>query len=53
MCIILYFAIGYIFWIGFESEKLKSLYWYLERLKVIVWRPQPWSRYANAALKPR
>jgi len=42
----------YSFWIGFESEKLKSLYWYSiwKRLKVTIRGPLRWSRYANTTL---
>jgi len=32
----LYFVTGYTFWIGFESEKVESLYWYLEKTQVTV-----------------
>ena len=42
----------YSFWIGYESEKLKSLYWYSiwKRLKVTIWGPLRWSPYANTTL---
>ena len=47
-----HYILQYNFWIGFESEKLKSLYWYSmsKRRKVTVWGRLPLSRYANTVL---
>jgi len=46
----LHYILQYSFWIGFESEKVESLYWYLEKTQVTVWDPLPGSQYSNIAL---
>jgi len=32
----LHYILQYSFWIGFESEKVESLYWYLEKTQVTL-----------------
>jgi len=46
----LHCILQYSFWFGFESEKLESLYWYLEKTQGHSIGPLPWSRYAKTTL---
>ena len=46
----LHYILQYGFWFGFESEKLESLYWYLEKIQGHSIGLLTWSRYANTAL---
>ena len=43
----LHYILQYSFWFGFESEKLESLYWHLEKTQGHSIGPLPWSRDAN------
>jgi len=47
----LYLAIE--FWFGFESEKLKSLYWYLEKTQGRSMRPTAMIKICKYYIKPR
>ena len=46
----LHYILQYSCSFGLESEKLESLYWYLEKTQGHSIGPLPWSRYANTTL---
>jgi len=49
----LHYILQYSFWFGFESEKLKSLYWYLERTQNNSMRPSAMITICKYYVKPR
>jgi len=46
----LHYILQYSFWFGFESEKLESLYRFLEKTQGHSIVRLPWSRYANSTI---
>ena len=46
----LHYILQQSFWIGYESEKVESLYLYLEKTRVTIWDPLTGSQYLNTAL---
>jgi len=44
---------GYSFWIGYEFEKLESLYWYVEKTKSHSMRPTAMIAVCKYHIKPQ
>jgi len=49
----LHYIFQYSFWIGFESEKVESLYWYLEQTPSNSVRPTAMITMCKYYIKPR